>query len=44
MGVDRDMFYDRSKVAIAAMGFCFPGYDAHGGDLPPPQGMRASVA
>jgi uracil-DNA glycosylase len=35
MGVDRDMFYDRSKVAIAAMGFCFPGYDAHGGDLPP---------
>jgi len=35
MGVDRDMFYDHSKVAVAAMAFCFPGYDANGGDKPP---------
>ncbi len=36
IGVDRDTFYDESKIAIAAMAFCFPGYDAHGGDRPPP--------
>ncbi|HEY4114775.1 MAG TPA: uracil-DNA glycosylase family protein [Rhizomicrobium sp.] len=35
MGVDRDTFYDESKVALAAMAFCFPGYDAQGHDLPP---------
>ena len=35
MGIDRDVFYDESKIAIIGMGFCFPGYDAHGGDLPP---------
>lgn len=35
MGVDRDMFYDKSRIAIVPMGFCFPGYDEHGGDLPP---------
>lgn len=35
MGVDRDTFYDDSRIAIAAMAFCFPGYDAAGGDLPP---------
>ena len=35
MGVDRDTFYDYSKIAVAAMAFCFPGYDAHGGDKPP---------
>lgn len=35
MGVDRATFYDDSRVAIAAMGFCFPGQDAKGGDLPP---------
>jgi uracil-DNA glycosylase len=35
MGVDRDVFYDMSRVAIVPMGFCFPGYDAHGGDKPP---------
>lgn len=35
MGVDRDTFYDESSVAIMPMGFCFPGYDEHGGDLPP---------
>ena len=35
MGIDRDCFYDQSKIAIVPMGFCFPGYDAKGGDLPP---------
>jgi uracil-DNA glycosylase len=35
MNVDRETFYDESKVAIAAMAFCFPGYDAQGGDKPP---------
>lgn len=35
MGIDAETFYDRSKVAVLAMGFCFPGHDAHGGDLPP---------
>ncbi|MGQ0742548.1 MAG: uracil-DNA glycosylase family protein [Alphaproteobacteria bacterium] len=35
MGVDRETFYDESRIAIVPMGFCFPGYDGHGGDLPP---------
>ncbi|MEL6323585.1 MAG: uracil-DNA glycosylase family protein, partial [Pseudomonadota bacterium] len=35
MGVDRETFYDESKIAIVPMGFCFPGYDKKGGDLPP---------
>lgn len=35
MGVDRDTFYDTSRIAIVPMGFCFPGQDAAGGDLPP---------
>ncbi len=33
--MSRDEFYDRSKLAILPMGFCFPGQDAKGGDLPP---------
>ena len=35
MGVSREEFYDATRVAILPMGFCFPGYDAHGSDLPP---------
>lgn len=35
LGVDRDTFYDESLFAIVPMGFCFPGLDAKGGDLPP---------
>lgn len=35
MGVTTDEFYDVSRVAIIPMGFCFPGLDAAGGDLPP---------
>ena len=35
MGVTWDEFYDVSRIAIIPMGFCFPGLDAKGGDLPP---------
>jgi len=35
MGIDRDTFYDLGRIAIVGMGFCFPGQDAKGGDLPP---------
>jgi uracil-DNA glycosylase len=35
MGIGEDVFYDASRVAIIPMGFCFPGLDANGGDLPP---------
>lgn len=34
MGVDRDTFYDATKLAIVPMGFCYPGTEK-GGDLPP---------
>ena len=36
MGVSKEEFYDRSRIAIVPMGFCFPGYDAKGSDIPPP--------
>lgn len=35
LGVSRDEFYDRDRFAIVPMGFCFPGYDPKGSDLPP---------
>jgi uracil-DNA glycosylase len=35
LGLGEARFYDARKLAIAPMGFCFPGHDAHGGDLPP---------
>jgi uracil-DNA glycosylase len=35
MGVDSDTFYDVSRIAIVPMGFCFPGVDGRGADLPP---------
>jgi uracil-DNA glycosylase len=35
LAVDRDTFYDESRVAIVPMGFCYPGRDLKGGDLPP---------
>ncbi|MDO5529195.1 MAG: uracil-DNA glycosylase family protein [Paracoccus sp. (in: a-proteobacteria)] len=47
MGLDEAAFWDRSRIAIVPMAFCFPGYDAKGADLPPPplcaQTWRASV-
>lgn len=35
LGVTREQFYDAEKFAIVPMGFCFPGYDEKGSDLPP---------
>ena len=35
LSIDRDVFYDPSKVAIMPMGFCYPGRDPRGGDNPP---------
>ncbi len=36
MAISKEDFYDRSRVAIVPMGFCFPGYDSKGADIPPP--------
>lgn len=36
MGVSEAEFYDKTRIAIVPMGFCFPGYDAKGADIPPP--------
>ena len=35
MKVDADAFYNPEKIAIVPMGFCFPGLDSKGSDLPP---------
>ena len=35
MGVSLAEFYDATRIAIVPMGFCFPGLDGNGGDLPP---------
>ena len=35
LGIDRTVFYDETRVAIVGMGFCYPGRDGKGGDLPP---------
>ena len=35
LGVSRETFYDDSRIAIMAMGFCYPGRDSGGGDRPP---------
>ena len=35
MDVDRDTFYDESRIAIIPMGYCYPGCHARGGNLPP---------
>ncbi|MFN0262949.1 uracil-DNA glycosylase family protein [Tepidamorphus sp. 3E244] len=40
MGINEAVFYDPSKVCIVPMGFCFPGQDAKGGDLPPRRECR----
>lgn len=37
LGIGHADFYDRDRVAIVPMAFCFPGYDAAGSDLPPPR-------
>lgn len=35
LGLDREVFYDETRIAIMPMGFCYPGRDARGGDSPP---------
>lgn len=35
LGVTSDTFYNPDIFAITPMGFCFPGLDAKGSDLPP---------
>lgn len=37
MGIGPEQFYDRDRIAVVPMAFCFPGYDAKGSDLPPPK-------
>lgn len=34
MGVGKEVFYDKSRIAIIPMGFCYPGKGSSG-DLPP---------
>lgn len=47
MGIDAATFYDERRIAIVPMGFCFPGLDAKGSDLPPrrecPPAWRAKL-
>jgi len=33
--MDEDTFYDERRIAIAPIGFCYPGTMANGGDYPP---------
>jgi uracil-DNA glycosylase len=35
LGVGPAEFYDAARFAVVPMGFCFPGLDAKGSDLPP---------
>jgi uracil-DNA glycosylase len=35
LGIGPEIFYDPTKLAVIPMGFCFPGQDERGGDLPP---------
>lgn len=35
LAVDRETFYDESRIAIVPSGFCYPGRDPRGGDMPP---------
>lgn len=40
MGIGEEVFYDPARLAIVPMGFCFPGLDDKGGDLPPRRECR----
>jgi len=42
LGIDSEVFYDRTRIAVVPMAFCFPGYDAKGSDLPPPSICKAT--
>ncbi|MET1415232.1 uracil-DNA glycosylase family protein [Roseibium sp. HPY-6] len=41
MDIDEKAFYDPARLAIIPMGFCFPGLDSKGGDLPPRKECRS---
>lgn len=41
LALDRDAFYDRSRIAIVPAGLCYPG-TADGADLPPPRRCAAT--
>lgn len=36
LAMDEATFYDRNRVAVVPMAFCFPGYNDAKADLPPP--------
>jgi len=36
LGLEREVFYDERRIAIMAVGLCYPG-KGPGGDLPPPR-------
>ena len=40
MGVSEQEFYDVARIAIIPMGFCFPGQNSKGADLPPRRECR----
>lgn len=42
MGIDRETFYGRPEIGVAAMAFCFPGTNPKGGDYPPPPRCAAT--
>ena len=35
LGINRDEFYDETRIALIPVGLCFPGRNAAGADLPP---------
>jgi uracil-DNA glycosylase len=35
LALERERFYDETRVAIMPIGLCYPGRDRRGGDLPP---------
>jgi uracil-DNA glycosylase len=35
LDLDKDTFYDETRIAIVPSGFCYPGRHERGGDLPP---------
>lgn len=41
LGLAEAAFYDAEKLAILPMGFCFPGQNAKGADLPPARACAA---
>ena len=41
LGMEREVFYDPSRVALVPMAFCYPGVQPKGGDKPPPPACAA---